>query len=311
MVSSPVVDVDDVTAALGVAGRPGVGDEELLAALRSQAGLERAVQRAMVDTVAELQRRGTFAERGQRPTTALADLLGLEPFEARLLVLAAEHVVPRVDLQGQVLPPRLPATAAAFTSGAASLRHVQAIAQLLNGPAAERLAAEVRAGAEEEIAAHAGEFTPTELRAFGSRLLDMLDQDGAEPDDREPPETNELFLTRHPNGSGGRIKGRIDNAAMFDVIAAVLDARSALLTMDDTRSRGQRQAEAMADVFGYVADHGDTEVLPTTGGRRPHVTVSDECRAPFPTVFGEPWPRATAAAHTPVAIVRSRGLRFH
>ena len=35
-------------AALGVVGRPGVGDEELLAALRTQAGLERAVQRAMV-----------------------------------------------------------------------------------------------------------------------------------------------------------------------------------------------------------------------------------------------------------------------
>jgi hypothetical protein len=88
----------------------------------------------------------------------------------------------------------------------------------------------VRAGAEEQIAPHAGEYTPTELRVWGAKLLELLDQDGAEPDDREPAETNELFLTRHPNGSGGRIKGRIDNAAMFDVIAALLDAKSAPLS---------------------------------------------------------------------------------
>jgi 5-methylcytosine-specific restriction protein A len=29
----------------------------------------------------------------------------------------------------------------------------------------------------------------------------------------------------------------------------------------------------MAEVFGYVADHGDTVVLPAVGGRRPHVNV--------------------------------------
>jgi 5-methylcytosine-specific restriction protein A len=29
----------------------------------------------------------------------------------------------------------------------------------------------------------------------------------------------------------------------------------------------------MAEVFGYVAAHADTDVLPTTGGRRPHVNV--------------------------------------
>jgi Domain of unknown function (DUF222)/HNH endonuclease len=79
-------------------------------------------------------------------------------------------------------------------------------------------------------------------------------------------------LTRLPTG-GGRIKGRLDDAAMFDTIAAVVDAKAKPLTGDDDRSAGQRQAEALADACGYVLDHGDTNVLPDCGGHRPHVNV--------------------------------------
>jgi 5-methylcytosine-specific restriction protein A len=69
-----------------------------------------------------------FARLGQRPVTALADLLGVEHVEARRVVIAAEQVIPRVDLQGQVLPARLPATADAFAAGQTSVRHVEVIA---------------------------------------------------------------------------------------------------------------------------------------------------------------------------------------
>ena len=60
---------------------------------------------------------------------------------------------------------------------------------------------------------------------------------------------------------------------MYDLIAALLDAKAAPLTADDRRPLGQRQAEAMAEVFGYVADHGDTDIAPSAGGRRPHINV--------------------------------------
>jgi 5-methylcytosine-specific restriction protein A len=100
--------------------------------------------------------------------------------------------------------------------------------------------------------------------------VEALDQDGAEPDDRPPVSVNELYLTRHPSGSGGRIKGRFDDAAMFDAIATVIDAHAKPLTRDDDRSAGERQAEALADACGYVLDHGD---VPECGGRRPHVNV--------------------------------------
>ncbi len=116
----------------------------------------------------------------------MADLLGWERFEARRRVVAAEQVVPRVGLDGAVLPARLPATGAAFAAGRAGLRHVHAVAAVLASRSAQRLTPERWAGPEEQLAARAGEYTPSELQAWGAALVEVLDQDGAEPDDRPP-----------------------------------------------------------------------------------------------------------------------------
>ena len=241
----------------------------LIEMLRVGAAVERAAQRVGVRAVAALQRRGVFAQLGQRPVTALADLLGVEHVEARRVVTAAEQVIPRADLQGQVLPARLPATAQAFAAGQASVRHVEVIARLMGGAAAGRLTPDTWQTVEQQLAAQVGNYTPTVLRDWGANLLD---QDGARPDDRDPREGNELRLTRDLHG-GGWLKGRLTDAAIYDQIAALIDAKSAPLTADDRRPLEQRQAEAMAEVFGWVAAHGDTTVAPTTGGRRPQVNV--------------------------------------
>jgi 5-methylcytosine-specific restriction protein A len=83
---------------------------------------------------------------------------------------------------------------------------------------------------------------------------------------------NELFLTRNRDG-GGKLKGRFDDAALFEAIAAVIDATAKPLTGDDDRSAAKRQAEALADVCGYVLDHGSRDLVPECGGQRPHVNV--------------------------------------
>ncbi len=57
---------------------------------------------------------------------------------------------------------------------------------------------------------------------------------------------------------------------MFDAIATVIDAKARPVTSDEQRSPAQRQAEALADVCGYVLDHGE---VPECGGRRPHLNV--------------------------------------
>ncbi|MGI9001692.1 MAG: DUF222 domain-containing protein [Pseudonocardia sp.] len=249
----------------------GATDDELLSILTLCEGVTRQLDRLTVDTVATLERRGTFDERGYRSAArALSDLLGWERFEARRRVTVAEQVCPRTGLDGTALPARLPATAEVFAAGQASLRHVEVIARVLAGPSAARLTPETWAGAEAQLAAKTSEYSPSELHTWGTALVELLDQDGAEPDDRPPAQLNELHLTRHPGGAGGRLKGRFDDAAMFDAIAAVVDAHAKPCTAEDDRPTAQRQAEALADACGYVLDHGD---LPQSGGRRPHLNV--------------------------------------
>src|SRR6187200_822691 len=68
-------------------------DDELVSALTVCEATARQLDRIVVDTVAALQRRGVFAERGYKTTAAaLGDLLGWEPVEARRRVVAAEQI---------------------------------------------------------------------------------------------------------------------------------------------------------------------------------------------------------------------------
>lgn len=174
--------IDALCAAAGRAA----SDEVLLSVLGVCEGAARRLDRAVVGAVSELQRRGAFAERGYRtPVSALCDLAGWERFEARRRLVAAEQVCPRIGLDGATLPARLPATAAAFGSGQASLRHVEVIAKALESASAQRLTAPVWAAAEVELAAKASLYTPPELAAWGAALVEKLDADGAEPDESE------------------------------------------------------------------------------------------------------------------------------
>ena len=257
-----------VEAAREVAGVGSAG--ERVSVLTLCESVARQLDQVTVGAVAELDRDGVFADRGYKsPTQALCDLVGWERSEAVRRTTAAEQVVPRVGLDGAVLPARLPATAEVFAAGRTGLRHVEVIARLLGSAAARRLSPEQWASAEAQLAGWAGDYTPTELQKWGAALIDLLDQDGEAPDDRPRPLCNELMMSRLPGG-GGKLKGRFEDAAMFDAIAAVIDAHAKPVTGDDDRSMAERQAEALADVCGYVLNHGD---VPETGGHRPHVNV--------------------------------------
>jgi Domain of unknown function (DUF222) len=275
MMDSPVVAahrqladaIAGLRAAIGSAG-----DDELVSMLAVCEGASRQLDLVTVEATAALSRRGVFAERGYKtPVAALCDLLGWERFEARRRVVAAEQVGERISLDGRALPAKLVATARAFGAGQASLRHVEVIARVLASPAAARLSPEVWAGAEEQLAGQAGEYTPAELATWGTSLVELLDQDGAAPDDAPPQPLNQLHLVRHSGGAGGNITGRIDDSAMFDTITTVLEAISAPRDGDDNRGLPERQAAALAEVCGYVLDHG--QQIPQTGGHRPHLNV--------------------------------------
>jgi Domain of unknown function (DUF222) len=232
------------------------------------------VSQVQVETVAALERSGGFAARGyRRPGSAVADVLTVEPRQAAEITRAASRVCPRVDLQGQALPASLPATAVVFASGAASLGHVEVIGRLLDSGAARRLSPGVWAEIEEQLASHADEYTPAELRAWGARLIELYDQDGPDPDadDRPPVQVNELRLTPL-RGGGLKLVGRFEDPVRAAAIRTVIDAKSAPLTGEDQRRTAERQADALAEVMRFVLDHGD-KVLPSAGGERPRLNV--------------------------------------
>lgn len=275
--------VDALAAATG----PAAGDAELISVLTLGEGTARGLDRVVVGALADLERRGTFAGRGYRSTpSALGDLLGWERADAKRRLTAAEQIRPRIGLDGALLPPRLPATAEAFDAGSASLRHVEVVTRVLGSDAARRLTPQVWAGAEAQLAGWIPDCAPGEVQMRGTQLVDALDADGPEPDDRPRVQVNELHLLRNPDGPGGRLAGRYDDAAMFDAIASVVDAGARPRTADDDRTPAARQAEALADACGFVLDHGTSEQVPATGGRRPHLNVlvalDDLSAAPAP-----------------------------
>ncbi|BBG01334.1 MULTISPECIES: HNH endonuclease signature motif containing protein [Pseudonocardia] len=262
--------VDDLTALLGTAT-----DDEICALQIALEATARRLDHAAVAALAAARQRGIYTERGYRsPATALADLLRWEPRRARRFTTAAEAVTTRTGLDGTPLPARLPATATVFASGEVSLRHVEVISALLGSAPATRLDTGTLAGAEEALAGQALLSTPAELHTWGTQLLEALDQDGPEPDDAPPPETNQLRITRHRNRPGGTLRARYDDAAMFDRIAAALDAMSAPSDPDDARDHAERAAEALAELCGFALTHAPGRMLPETGGRRPQVVVT-------------------------------------
>jgi hypothetical protein len=243
----------------------------MIAQLRATVSAQRALERVRVGFVASLLRSGEFAARGyKKPESALANLLDISRGEARQLVVAAESVCPRVTLQGETVEPALPATAAVFAGGEISVRHVAAIASVMGSRAAGRLAPHEWAHAEEHVAKLATLVLPQQLFTQASEYIELLDQDGEPPSERPRVETNELRYTRHPRG-GGKIVARYDDPVRFETILAVIDAKSAPLTADDDRTAAERQADALADVCGFVAEHGDKTVLPE---HRPTIAVT-------------------------------------
>jgi hypothetical protein len=261
----------EAVAALEAAAGPDATPDERMSVLTLCEGAVRRLDRITVATVADLDRDGTFTERGYRtPALALADLLNWDRPDARRRTLAAEHVHPRRTLEGTELPPALPATAERFADGRIGLRHVDVVATVMNSHAARRIDPARLALAEESIAEHACVYNPSELHTWATRLIEALDDDGPEPDDVAPTPTNTLKVVPHRNRPGGTIRGRYDDAALFDAVAAAVDSLAAPRSGIDDRSPDERQAEALAELCGHALDHGD---LPETGGRRPVISV--------------------------------------
>jgi 5-methylcytosine-specific restriction protein A len=263
--------VAELTAVCG----PHAPDAELLSVLATCEGATRLLERVFVVALADLQRRGTFAERGYKSaTTALTDLCGMAWADAQRRVSVAEQAVERVGIDASVLPAKLPATAKVYAAGDCSLRQVEVVAKVLASPPARRLAPPVWAAAEEQLAAKAGEYSPADLQVWGAALVETLDQDGVEPEKHGPAQVNELFLSRNPHGPEGGSRGGSTTPRCTTRSPPSSTPHPAPRTADDDRTSAQRQAEALAEVCGYVLDHASSDIVPDRGGQRPHLNVT-------------------------------------
>ncbi|HZZ50131.1 MAG TPA: DUF222 domain-containing protein, partial [Pseudonocardia sp.] len=220
--------------------------QELADAVKRRRLVHRQLEHDSVRIVGRLDREGFFTSRGTHPAPGVVSLTGCRPFEATRLVRLASALLPEIALDGQPLPPVLPATAAAFDSWAIDAAHAVVIRELLASGPARRLAPSVWAAVEVQLAEWARVHRPDELSDMGRRLLDGLDQDGAEPDHSLDNQTNSLHLTRNSDGIGGRIKGQLDSPT-FDALVQVISG-----TIKPHDDEAKTLPERQADAFGEM-----------------------------------------------------------
>jgi 5-methylcytosine-specific restriction protein A len=221
-----------------------------------------------LELIAGLDQDGEFAGRGVRAADAVCDLLGVGRRDAGRMVAVALSVFPTRTLLGEVLEPRLPATAMALGALEIDLAHAEVIESVLNTDAAGRISVQQWVAAEVLFADWARQVNPRQLARHAHDHLEMLDQDGAPPGE-DDPQVNELHLSKSRFGVGGRIKGQLD-AATFEVVARAI-AALVKPAADEDKSLGQRQADALGELCAHALDEGR---LPAQGGERPHVSVT-------------------------------------
>src|SRR5882757_10251266 len=245
------------------------GDAECrIDGLKSYQVLQRQCEYDSLMLVAGLDRDGEFLERGMHSANAVSDLLGVSSRDGRRMVAVAVSVFPTRSLVGEVLQPKLPATAMALGALEIDLAHAEVIESVLATDAAGRITVQQWAAAEVLFADWARQVNPRQLARHAHDHLDMLDQDGAPPGE-DDPQVNELHLSKSRYGVGGRIKGQLD-AVTFEVVARAI-AALAKPAADEDKSLGQRQADALGEICAHALDEGR---LPAQGGERPHVSVT-------------------------------------
>ena len=244
-------------------------NDELLAELGFHRRLRRQLDHGTLRVIADLTARGGFVERGVHPAAAGADLVGWGRARSRRLVGLAQRLFPSTSLTGEPLAPVLAATATAWAGFEIDQAHAEVIDRALATSAAERLDPDRWARLEVQLADLARSYPAHVLAGLARELLEALDQDGPEPGRELDGQLNELFLTPHADGMGGRVKGRLDSVT-FDALRQAIDG-VIKPEADEGKPHGQRQADALGEICEHVLDEGQ---LPEVCGEKPHLTVT-------------------------------------
>jgi len=175
------------------------------------------------DIAVELRRR-EVGELGGVPLKVLADWLRVSPSEARRRADLAEPLAPRTSLTGEPLPPRLPATAAAWRAGDLDVEHVKVIARFLADlPIA--IPAVTKNNAEAFLAEHATQLRSDQLARVAAQLAVSLNPDGKFSDADRALRRGFTWGPQRPDGmSQGRLCASPALRAELDALFAKLAA---------------------------------------------------------------------------------------
>ena len=230
-------------------GGVGLVEREALDAARAEQAAAHQAYYRRLERIAHLDRLGVAHVTGDRSTARLLqENWRVDPATAGRWCDEAEDLAPRLTLQGQPLPPRLPCTATVLASGEISPEHVAIIRRTMTK--IDRMEhvdpAEVPA-ADAYLAAKATLFPPATLRRLADALLRKLDPDGAAPDE-DADLFDDLKMTAGRDGTL-EMRIRIHDAVDAESIREGIGVLATPTGADDHRSLGNRQACAFKEVF--------------------------------------------------------------
>ena len=261
--------ITDVFAGLEAAvASVGAVDWDALSVAELVEGLDRletACRKATAcayDAAAAVDRRGKETL-GAIPHRVVADIVRVNPGEAKRRIRMAGQLCPRSTLTGQTVPPVLPATATAWHAGALDAEHLRVIDTFF-AELPDHVAPADRVKAEVFLAEQARLLRPDQLGKLAARLALQLNPDGQFCDADRARKRGFLWCGgQGPDGmSTGKLIATPEMRAMVEALMAKLAAPGMCNPADqtptvsgepsqqvidrDARSHAQRQHDALA-----------------------------------------------------------------
>jgi len=241
-------------------------DAGLMDALRAGVERARSAHGSVLAVLAEARARGLESRAGYRSLAELVKhVVRVDTGEAKRWVAQASALFPSVTPTGVEVDAPLPLVAAAVADGVLSPAHLDVLVSAM---------ASLPAEAEQILVDVARSAEPTGVRAVAAGIRARIDQDGREPDDREPVQPRNLLHLRT------KVDGRVEFSGRFgpeegELFRALISPLAKPHAPDaagpDTRTLPERQGEALVDLLDLASRSQD---LPTEAGERPHVTVT-------------------------------------
>jgi Domain of unknown function (DUF222) len=242
-------------------------DDELLDGVRRMDQVDRQAPARRCAALTEVKTRGLAEQHGCRTAAAfLRQLLNCSAAEAGSRLALADDLMPgRSMSSGELLPPKLPALAAAVAAGEVSAEHVRLIRHTMRR-IPNTVDQPTRDAAERDLVEHARTLDPDQLRHACARLLMCLDPDGSlGSTDGERRRQRAFTIGRQDRHGMYPVQGLLDpeTGALLRAALEPLAGPRHTAQERDTRTVSQRMHDAVRDAAKLMLASGE---LPSQAG---------------------------------------------